>query len=100
VDCPRVRGATVERLLEAFHRLCPPGLLVIPRCGGRRGHPVCCAPRLADEFLALPRDGQARTVIHARKDETGYLDLEDPGILDDIDTPEDYRQLLEAPGRA
>ncbi len=92
VDVPLVRQDTVERLIAAMART---GTAVaVPRSGGRRGHPVGCARALAAEFVALAPEGQARDVIHRHAAETCYVDVNDTGVLRDIDTPEDYRALL------
>jgi CTP:molybdopterin cytidylyltransferase MocA len=51
---------------------------------------------LIPEFLALGPDAQARQVLHSHAGETRYLDVADPGILDDIDDPDAYHRLLAA----
>jgi CTP:molybdopterin cytidylyltransferase MocA len=48
---------------------------------------------LLDEIAALPVSGSAKEVIRAHLDTGAVLDVDDPGILRDIDTPEDYRDL-------
>lgn len=94
VDCPAVKPSTVARLARAAAERDPATVLVIPRCGGRRGHPVFAARALAQEFLALPPTAQARDVVHRHVPHTRYLEVDDPGILSDIDDPESYRRLL------
>lgn len=96
VDYPAVREATVVALIEAFERRAG-SPLVVPRYGGRRGHPICCARELIPEFLALGRDSQARVVVHGHAHETRYVDVDDPGILLDVDDPEAYRNLIRTP---
>ena len=94
VDCPAMEEATVAQLAEIFLRRDPSTLFVIPSHQGHHGHPVCGARELIDEFLALPpSSGQAREVVHAHVAETQYVDVDDPGILVDIDDPEAYRIL-------
>jgi len=83
-------------LLAARFEECPSAPLVIPRYRGRRGHPVLAARPLIPEFLALPPDGQAREVIHRHLGEALQVDTEDPGIVEDVDTPEAYQRLLDA----
>lgn len=97
VDHPAVAPATVAALTEAFARRA--GALVIPRFRGRHGHPVCCARELIPEFLALGGDSQAREVIHRHSSQTCYVDVDDPGILADVDDPEAYRSLIQSPER-
>jgi molybdenum cofactor cytidylyltransferase len=100
MDCPAVREETVARLALAFPARDPGTLLVIPRFkddrGEKRGHPVFASRAIAEEILALPRHGQARDVIHRHISRTQYIDVDDRGILADIDDPAAYRQLLES----
>ena len=97
VDCPAVEPETVADLIEVFARRETGVMLAIPRHDGRRGHPVCCAPELIPEFLALPPLAQARDVIRRHRDRTVYLETVDAGVLGDIDDPEAYRALVESP---
>jgi molybdenum cofactor cytidylyltransferase len=86
VDHPAVMESTVAALLEPAA-----GLLRIPRRGGRRGHPVWIGRPLFAEFLA--ETGAARDVVHRHVDDTRYFDVDDAGILADIDDAEAYRAL-------
>ncbi len=96
VDFPRVMPQTVAGVAAAFLRGAVCGL-VIPRYRGRRGHPVCVARRFIGEFLNLPEGTQARQVIHRHEAEACYVDVDDPGILRDVDDPEAYRALSALP---
>jgi molybdenum cofactor cytidylyltransferase len=96
VDCPAVAEETVRRLAVAFARRDPASLFVIPRDGQKRGHPVFAAPPIAGEILALASTAQARDVVHRHVPDTLYVDVDDAGILADIDDPAAYRQLIEA----
>ena len=94
VDYPVVLASTVTRLARRFEERGPHELLVVPRSEGKGGHPVCAARDLIPEFLALPLDAQARDVIHRHREHTVYVDVEDSGILEDVDDPQAYRRLL------
>ena len=96
VDSPAVAEETLARLVRAFAARRPETLFVIPRFGDSRGHPVCCVRSLADEFLA-PTTGAASEVVHRYVERTEYVDVDDPGILIDVDDPEAYRRLSSAP---
>jgi len=98
VDHPAVLPSTVARIARAFKERAPHELLVVPRCQGRHGHPVCAARELIAEFLALPPDAQAREVIHRHREQTVYVDVDDRGVLEDIDDPEAYRRLRQPDG--
>jgi molybdenum cofactor cytidylyltransferase len=91
VDHPAVSAETIDALLGAEK-----GLLRVPRLGGRRGHPIWFSAELIPEFLAIPENGAARDVVRAHTADTNFLDLDDPGILADIDDPAAYVKLTGA----
>lgn len=95
MDCPAVAEATVASLAAAFAQRAPETLFVIPRYKGKRGHPVFAAPAIAQELLSLPADGKASDVVHRHVPRTQYVDVDDPGILTDIDDRTSYRKMLE-----
>ncbi len=94
VDCPAVNEETVARLASAFERRTPETLFVIPRMGNKRGHPVFAARSVAEELLALAPTDKASEIVHRHVPLTQYVDVTDPGIFADIDTPEAYQRLL------
>ncbi len=68
----------------------------VPRYKGRRGHPILFSRDLIPEFLALSETGAARDVVRGHAAETEYLDLDDPGIMADIDDLDAYSGLIGA----
>ncbi len=90
VDHPNPGPSTIAALLAS-----PRPLLAIPRFGARRGHPVYFGAELIPEILALPPDSQAKALFARYLDQTRFVDVADPGILDDVDDPAAYRRLLE-----
>jgi CTP:molybdopterin cytidylyltransferase MocA len=93
VDHPSVEPETLARLVER------PGVtLAIPRYRGRRGHPVYVSAALIPEFLALPEDAKASDVIHRHAGLIRYLDVEDAGVISDVDDAESYRRLVRGAG--
>jgi len=93
VDHPAVGLATLQRLLT------PAGsqILRVPRYRGRKGHPIWFHRDLIPEFLALGENGTARDVVRAHAEDTEFIEVDDAGILADIDDPEAYRKLMESP---
>ena len=91
VDHPAVLPATVDALMKG-----PPPLVRVPRYQGRRGHPIRFSRELTREFLALGEGGAARDVVRAHVAQTEYLDVDDPGIVADIDDAAAYSQLMGA----
>ena len=93
VDHPAVLPSTVARLARRFQERVAGELLVVPRSAGKHGHPVCAAAELIPEFLALPLEAQARDVIRRHREHTAYVDVDDSGILKDVDDRAAYARL-------
>lgn len=96
VDCPAVEPETVTRAIAAFRGRDPKIHFVVPQYRGKHGHPVCASRDIAAEILALPETAQARDVVHRHVPDTLYVDVDDAGILTDVDDPERYRRLAES----
>jgi len=94
VDYPAVRAETVAALLDALGVGDAP--LVLPAVGGRRGHPAVFHRRLFPELLDPRLEGGARTVVHRHLERARLVEVGDPAILTDIDTPQAYRAFLGA----
>jgi molybdenum cofactor cytidylyltransferase len=88
VDHPAVTAETIARLVDG-----PSALLRIPRYGDQRGHPILFSRALAAEFLALPLSASARDVVARHAADSIFIDVDDPGILADIDDAEAYARL-------
>jgi CTP:molybdopterin cytidylyltransferase MocA len=94
VDLPHVRVTTVERVLEAHRRTKAP--VVVPTFAERRGHPVLWGSALFGELLENPaatREG-ARAVLHEHVQELVGVPVDDPAVIDQVNTPEDYERLV------
>lgn len=92
VDCPAPEVDTVRQIVGALRSPEEP-MFAIPCYEGHRGHPVCARRELIQEFLALPSEGQARDVVRRHSNRTRYVDVDDAGVMSDIDDPEAYRIL-------
>jgi molybdenum cofactor cytidylyltransferase len=90
VDHPYIDAKLVDIMIERFHA--SGKLIVLPRHGAKRGHPVIFARKLFGELLAAPMDEGAKAVVNAHRDDTLEIDTQDSGVTVDIDTPELYRQ--------
>lgn len=89
VDMPLVGPALIDALVGAFEAA-PAALAVVPRHRGRRGNPVLLAADLFAELRALDGDTGARAVLERHADRVAWLDVDDPAVLTDMDTPEAY----------
>ncbi len=91
VDHPGVQVDTYRRLAEAASG---PGKLWVPSFGGRRGHPVVFSRACYHDLLHGPLDQGARWVVGRHRDGRVEVAVDDPEIHRDIDTPEDYQNLI------
>jgi molybdenum cofactor cytidylyltransferase len=89
VDYPAIQLSTVARLLPHA------GSFAMPRYNGRRGHPVLINRDLIQELLTC--ETNARDVIRAH--DPVYVEVDDAGILEDVDDPAAYARLQEAMAR-
>lgn len=88
VDHPLVRPETVGALLSAHAE--NPGRILIPKYKGKRGHPALF-PR---EYLyGLERGLNLREIIRDRADKVLDVDVDDEGVVLDMDTEADYRAM-------
>ena len=56
----------------------------------RRGHPWLVASPLWEEILAMRAPESPRDFLNRHAAEIEYVNLNDPSILADLDTPDDY----------
>jgi len=90
-DMPFVRPETVTTLLAAYARK---AAIVSPRFNGKRGHPVVLPESLRDEIRAADPHVTLHEIIKKHQNERMDVDVEDGGVVRDVDRPED---LVEAP---
>jgi molybdenum cofactor cytidylyltransferase len=83
-DMPFVLPATIEALCDA---LAAGAGIAAPVSGGRRGNPVGFSERYLPDLLALEGDQGARRILMSHP--VTPVDVSDPGIFDDIDSPLD-----------
>jgi len=94
VDCPLVRPETVGRLARAS--FLADSDVVVPVRRGVTGHPPLLAAVLRDEIGAADPPGGLRALLAEHAGQTALVDVADPGVTMDADTPEDLVRLREA----
>lgn len=85
-DMPWIAPATIRRVAEA---LATGASVAAPFHRGERGHPVGFAAAHRDALAALGGDEGAKAVVAANRSHLVRLDVDDPGVLRDIDVPGD-----------
>lgn len=89
-DMPRLSPQTIQAVAEA---LAGGALIVAPFYQGQRGHPVGFGSRLRDELTQLRGDEGARAVVQRHAADVRRLDVDDPGVLVDIDRRSDLDRI-------
>lgn len=85
-DMPFIAPDTIRAVARA---LAAGATLVAPSYRGVRGHPVGLAAAYRSELLALQGDAGARAIIGRDAALMTLVEVDDPGVLRDIDTPAD-----------
>ena len=92
---PRIRPATIRQIAAV---LAGGAHIVAPAYRGTRGLPVGFSGAFREALAALSGDTGARDILRAERSRVTLLDCDDPGVLADIDTPEDlarYNRTLD-----
>ena len=87
-DQPQVQEGSVRAVASRFIET---GVsLVVPSYQMRRGHPWLVARPLWDEILQMQSPQSPRDFLNRHASEIEYVDVDNPSILSDLDTFEDY----------
>lgn len=89
-DMPAIAPASHAAVAEALRR---GASIAVPTFAGRRGHPVGFSERWRAELDGLHGDQGARQLLLGAPAEIEFVQLDDPGILADIDTPGDLAAM-------
>jgi len=92
VDIPMVQAATIARAATVFKASVAPIVRVTHQ--GRHGHPVLFAAHLFDELRRADPAVGAKAVLASHAADLLNLEVDDPGVLRDVDEPADYRALF------
>lgn len=84
-DMPSIRRHSLEALMACA----APDRIVLPSHQGKRGHPVVFGRHFWPQLSALAGDTGAREVLQQHAESVRIVELDDPGVLQDIDTPAD-----------
>lgn len=93
VDIPQVRPESVAALLRGAAASGAPIARVAH--AGRSGHPVLFRDAVFDELRTADPAVGAKAVVRARAGEVLAVDVDDPGVVRDVDAPDDYAALFD-----
>jgi molybdenum cofactor cytidylyltransferase len=88
-DMPYLQQGTIHHLKETFTTNQTSNPIIAPTYQEQLGHPVGFASCYFDELAALSGDKGAKPVMHANAAKVIEVTVDDPGVLKDVDTPED-----------
>ena len=91
-DMPFVETSSYQQIAEQLN----PDSIVIPAYQSQTGNPVGFGRHFFDQLTELSGDAGARSVIQQNQAAVTRLALDDPGILHDIDTPEDLMRYSDS----
>ncbi len=94
VDQPRSADTVrilLERHLESSYRI------TIPTHGGKGGHPILISAGLLPELAEIEEESQGlKAVVRRHAAATERFELDDPSLLWDLNTPEQYQKALDS----
>jgi molybdenum cofactor cytidylyltransferase len=90
VDHPLISARLVADLIAAFDS--SGKLIVLPKYGGRRGHPVIFRTGLYEELLAAPAEVGARQVVWNHAADVMEVETAEEGVILNLNDPEGLRR--------
>ena len=87
-DHPLVKPATIQEI-HTYHKV-HPEKIIIPTFSGKKGHPTLFPRDILEEIFEV---ATLRDIIHRDSERIALLDVSDPGVHTDIDTPEDFGRI-------
>lgn len=93
-DQPFVDTRCIDTLVDAFRTdVSAAGRAYVASAGGRRGNPCLFGSGLFDELTRLTGDEGARRVLRARPEAAVAVEVGDPRVFEDADTPQAFARL-------
>jgi len=89
-DQPQVQERSVRMVCDAFREM--ESVIVVPSFQLKRGHPWLVARPLWDDLLELKPPRSPRDFLNRHAESIHYINVDDPTILSDLDTPQDYQK--------
>jgi molybdenum cofactor cytidylyltransferase len=90
-DQPMVPSSVIDQIVNAYHST--DKRIVLPVYEHKRGHPILISTKYRKEVANLNPKIGLRELIHNHAQDILEVDIDSSSILEDIDTPEDYKSL-------
>lgn len=96
-DMPMIGATEIVRVIDKF---CESGKgIVMPEHNGKRGHPLMIDIKYRSEVLSLPPDKGLRELALRHPADVTVVATDDPAVLRDLDTVQDYQYELKLTDR-
>ena len=85
-DMPYIRADSLQQIINAWDEQAS---IVLPHYHDVPGHPVLFSKHFYSSLIQLEGDVGAKSILMRNTSDVVRIDLDDPGILKDIDNPDD-----------
>lgn len=90
-DLPLLKTDSINRILKVYRE--NPDRIVLPSHNGRKGNPVIFPSDFRSDILEHQEPEGCKAIIQMNKDRVLLVEA-DSSVLQDIDTPDQYKDLL------
>ena len=91
-DQPLVSTEVIDKLIDTFDL--DPKKIIVPTYNGKDGNPVIFPAESIGDLRTISGDKGAKNIIYNHLDMVIKVEVGDLGSMEDIDTPEDYKNIL------
>jgi molybdenum cofactor cytidylyltransferase len=91
-DQPSISSAIIDKIIEGYKQSRKG--IVLPTFNQERGHPVLIDLKYREEINRLSPDVGLRGVVYSHPDDVFEVPIGTSSVLQDIDTPQDYKKEL------
>jgi len=91
IDRPLVRYETFIKLKERFVSSAQP--ILLPSYQMKRGHPACFSSVFINRILSLGKNASLKDILSSYESGIDYLNVDDAGIITNVDTPLEYEKI-------
>jgi molybdenum cofactor cytidylyltransferase len=90
-DHPGIKIADFNACIEQFRK--DPTRIVVATRQGRRGHPIIFPADLVPFVASAACDSGLNNLPHSYADRLCLVERESEGVIRDVDTPDDFREI-------
>ena len=88
-DMPSISYDTYNQLIKCYKSK----KAIVPMFKGQKGNPVLFPKSFTKKILSIQDDSGAKKILEINKKEVLNLEINDPGIIKDLDIPNDFNNL-------